>query len=228
MTDRVDFEELANRCLRAYDTIVESKRLVIALAGAPGSGKSTLAARLVQRLNAEFSDRKPAIVVPMDGFHLDNAILTARNQLPVKGSPGTFDVTGFYSLLQRLSAPLTKDERQDGCKEVIYIPLFDRARDLARVAADEVTSSHNIIVVEGNYLLLRQSPWTSLRELFDLSVMLQVPLEVIEDRLVQRWLDHGLSHVEARQRALSNDIPNARCVLSESQQADLYFESVRQ
>jgi pantothenate kinase len=228
MTELVDFKELVIRCLRACEASAASHRLVIALAGAPGSGKSTLAARLVQSLNAESSDGEPAIVVPMDGFHLDNAILTARNQLPVKGSPGTFDVAGFYSLLQRLRAPLTEDETQDGCAEVIYIPLFDRASDLARVAADEVTSSHKIIVVEGNYLLLGHPPWTALRKLFDLTVMLQVPLEVIEERLVQRWLDHGLSRAQARERALTNDIPNAHCVLEESQQADLYFESVRQ
>ena len=50
-------------------------RLLVAIAGAPGSGKSTQAARL----NSEINSISPGIstVIPMDGFHLDNAVLDA-------------------------------------------------------------------------------------------------------------------------------------------------------
>ncbi|MGQ7844784.1 hypothetical protein ACUNV4_09920 [Granulosicoccus sp. 3-233] len=160
-----------------------------------------------------------AIVVPMDGFHLDNAILNARGQMAVKGSPPTFDINGFVALLHRLSVP-------DGAD--VYIPVFDRDADLSRNAAHCVTARHSVIIVEGNYLLLPRKGWKRLAPLFHLSVMLDVPLQTLEERLVQRWLYHGLEPEAARQRALSNDIPNARIVQEESTGAHLYFKSVRQ
>jgi pantothenate kinase len=155
----------------------------------------------------------------MDGFHLDNAILAERGQLPVKGAPQTFDADGFVSLLQRLAEPTDKP---------VYVPVFDRAADLARNAAQCVDKSHRVIIVEGNYLLLDRDGWNTLPAIFHLSIMLDVPLATLEERLVQRWLDHGLTQEQARLRALDNDIPNARLVLQESKPADLTFESVRQ
>lgn len=160
-----------------------------------------------------------AVVVPMDGFHLDNALLIERGLMAVKGSPQTFDVAGFVALMQRLAEP--------GGGE-IYIPVFDRSADLSRNAAQCVADKHSVIIVEGNYLLLARPGWQSLASLFHLSVMLDVPMEVLEQRLVQRWLAHGLEPDAARQRALSNDIPNARVVMQESRGAHLFFKSVRQ
>ncbi|MFN3969896.1 MAG: hypothetical protein ACK4L4_00810 [Gemmobacter sp.] len=47
-------------------------RVLTAIAGPPGAGKSTLAAALVTTLGPG------ARVVPMDGFHYDDAVLNAR------------------------------------------------------------------------------------------------------------------------------------------------------
>lgn len=227
MAQNVTFDDLAEQCLHRARNLPESRRAMVALAGAPGSGKSTLAARLVDTLNASMPQDTRAVAIPMDGFHLDNAILEKREQLPVKGSPGTFDVAGFYSLLQRLRAPLTAADMLDEHSAAIYIPLFDRSMDLARMAAEQVGPQHRILIIEGNYLLLNRSPWSRLRELFDLRVMLDVPMSELEERLTQRWLEHGLDEMQAQQRALSNDIPNARLVLAESDKPDLTFKSVR-
>ncbi|MFK7893753.1 MAG: AAA family ATPase [Granulosicoccus sp.] len=227
MVEYVTFDELAVRCLGSARNLPKSQRLMIALAGAPGSGKSTLAARLVDTLNASLSQNCRAVAIPMDGFHLDNAILAKREQLPVKGSPDTFDVAGFHSLLQRLRAPLADSETLNEHAAAVYIPLFDRSMDLARMAADQVGPQHRVLIIEGNYLLLERSPWNTLRELFDFSVMLDVSLSVLEERLTERWLEHGLDGMQAQQRALSNDIPNARVVLAESGKPDLAFKSVR-
>lgn len=178
-------------------------RFLVGLAGAPGAGKSTLAAALAGRLPA-------ARVVPMDGFHYDNAVLEARGLLARKGAPETFDVAGFLHLLKRLR---TEDE--------VAIPVFDRAIDLARAGADVVLPRDRVLIVEGNYLLLDRTPWTELRPLFDLTVFLEVPEAELERRLVQRWLDHGLAPDAARARALGNDIPNARHVARHSARAEL-------
>lgn len=40
------------------------------------------------------------------------------------------------------------------------------------------------------------------------------PLEVLTQRLVQRWLDQALTPEAARKRALENDIPNAELALA--------------
>ncbi len=181
-------------------------RFILAVAGAPGAGKSTLAAALVADLGSG------ARLVPMDGFHLDNAVLDARGLRARKGAPETFDAPGFLALMARLRAG-------DGAE--IAIPVFDRAADLSRAGADVVTPVDRILVVEGNYLLLDQAPWDGLEGVFDLTVFLDVPEAELERRLVQRWIDHGLDADAARARALSNDIPNARRVVAKSRPADI-------
>ena len=202
------------------------QRLMIALAGAPASGKSTLAAELVSSLNEHLlatGTQEEAIAVPMDGYHLDNAILRDRDQMAIKGSPETFDVAGFLSLIERLAVT-----ELEPCAKPIYCPLFDRAIDLSRNAAQCIDGRHSIVVVEGNYLLLERPVWRELSALFHCRIMLDVPLEILQKRLIDRWLKHGLAPAQAQLRANSNDIPNAQIVLNESVGADLYQKSVRQ
>ncbi|EJN02367.1 nucleoside/nucleotide kinase family protein [Phyllobacterium sp. YR531] len=191
----------------------DSKRLVVAIAGPPGAGKSTVAASLCSAINER--DPAAAVVVPMDGFHLDNAILDARDMRKRKGSPPTFDCEGFEVMLKRLRAG----------GEDIVIPLFDRKLDLARAGADIVKADQHILLVEGNYLLLDQSPWNRLEPLFDLTVFLDVDRLELENRLVQRWLGFGYNVGSAQIRALSNDMPNADLVLEHSRPADFIVKN---
>lgn len=183
------------------------RRRVVALAGAPASGKSTLAAALAEALS---DAGHPACVVPMDGFHLDNAILSARGILARKGAPESFDVAGLLRLVRALPAAET----------VIY-PVFDRARDIAIAGAGEVTEGCDTVIVEGNYLLFDAPGWRDLARSWDFSIRLQVPLPVLRTRLIERWLGHGLSHAEAIARAEENDLPNARRVAAAGLPADL-------
>ena len=132
-----------------------------------------------------------AVVVPMDGFHLDNAILDALDLRKRKGSPPTFDVAGFEVLLRRL-----RETRED-----VVIPLFDRKLDLARAGAGIVKADQRILLVEGNYLLLNQPPWDRLAPLFDVTIFLDVDRLELENRLVQRWLAHGHNVGSAQARA---------------------------
>ena len=183
-------------------------RLMVAIAGPPGAGKSTLSDDLRTALNR--GGEGPAVVVPMDGFHFDNVILDQRGLRSRKGSPLTFDCTGFAALLERLR----------GASEDVVIPVFDRSLDLARAGASIVRADHRIVLVEGNYLLLDQEPWSRLASFFDMTIYLDVPLAELERRLMQRWLDHGHDDQAARKRAFSNDIPNAELVVSSSRKAD--------
>jgi pantothenate kinase len=183
-------------------------RFMVGIAGAPASGKSTLAEHLRDALIAA---GEKAIVVPMDGFHYDDTILNARGHRPRKGAPHTFDAAGFEVLLKRIRAGESN----------IAIPVFDRSMELARAGADIVDDTAKFIVVEGNYLLLNQEPWNRLKPLFDFTVYLNVPLEELEQRLINRWLGLGFDMDYARNWIASNDILNIREVITNSAPADL-------
>lgn len=197
------------------DTPLNQGRNLVAITGAPASGKSTLAAQLVTELQRR-SGPKAAALVPMDGFHLDNAKLDALGQRHVKGAPQTFDVAGFTELVRSIRA-------QTGA---LRYPLFDRAQDKTLPDAGQIDRDIPVVVFEGNYLLLQDPNWSDLRRLFDLTVMLSVPMEVLRDRLTARWLTHGLTQGQAVARAESNDIPNARLVIANSAPADMTLESL--
>jgi pantothenate kinase len=182
------------------------RRFVIAIAGAPGAGKSHLAVRLHELL-AEAS----AAIVPMDGFHYDNAVLSSRGLLPRKGAPETFDIGGFEALLRRLR---TGDED-------VAVPLFDRAADVARAGASVVPAATRFVIVEGNYLLLDEAPWNRLSGMFDWRIFLDVPRAELARRLVQRWVDHGMAPEAARERAFGNDMVNAGRIFDRRIEPDL-------
>ncbi|OSQ38593.1 nucleoside triphosphate hydrolase [Thalassospira mesophila] len=183
-------------------------RLMVAIAGAPASGKSTLSERLYHHLGG---DEAGVAIVPMDGFHFDDAILRARGDLARKGAPHTFDVGGFARCLEAI-------KRDDAD---IYVPVFDRNLELSRGSARCISKAHRIILVEGNYLLLDQAPWKDLiSPLLDLTLFLDIPLTVLEERLIDRWHQQGFDTETAKQRALGNDIPNARTVQNHSRPPD--------
>lgn len=184
------------------------RRILIGLAGPPAAGKSTLADALAVRMGAE------AIVLPMDGYHLDNAILDERGLRARKGAPATFDVAGFASVVSRVRAD----------RGEVIVPTFDRRLDLARAGARVIETRHRLVVVEGNYLLLDAAPWSAIAKLFDATIFLNVPEPVIEERILARWKRYGLDDRAARARALENDVPNASLVLRNSQGADLALD----
>ena len=192
------------------------ERMIVAIAGPPASGKTTLAGAVVERLNAAGSSTEPrrAAVLPMDGFHLDNETLQARGLLARKGAVETFDAAGFCAAIRTIV--------EEGGAQ--HLPGFNRDED--RVIPDQIRIAQEtqVIVTEGNYLLLDQSPWRELHPMFAASVFVKAPIEVLRVRLLERWLDQNLSQQEAQERVTNNDLPNARHVLSRSVDADLFVE----
>lgn len=64
----------------------------------------------------------------MDGFHLDNGILSERQLLARKGALETFDIGGLLNLVKRVA----NDDQ-------VFYPKFVRAVDLS--LADQVRGS---------------------------------------------------------------------------------------
>lgn len=180
----------------------QAGRFMVGIAGPPASGKSTLTAALAQALGPV------SAVVPMDGYHFDDAVLRARGHLSRKGAPHTFDTSGLSQTLRRIRAG-----------EEVAIPIFDRALELSRSGAAVVGDAQRIILVEGNYLLLKNAPWNGLHELFDMTVMITAPESVLIERLARRWSSFGRN--DGPDWIKSNDLPNIRIVLTESNSADI-------
>ncbi|MFW8595711.1 nucleoside/nucleotide kinase family protein [Cribrihabitans neustonicus] len=185
------------------------RRLLVGLSGAPGSGKSTLAQAAADALNQK---GLRTVVVPMDGFHLDNAILKTRGLLARKGAPETFDLGGFARLLAAL--------RQE---DEVFYPVFDRARDIAIAGAGRVGPEHRVVLAEGNYLLFGEPGWRDLALLWDVSVRVRVPVPELRRRLIARWEAHGLDAEAAAARAEGNDLANAARIEAAELPADIDF-----
>ncbi|MET9513734.1 nucleoside/nucleotide kinase family protein [Streptomyces sp. NPDC002994] len=195
---------------RARRLIAPGRRRVLGIAGAPGAGKSTLAAHLVDRLDGL------AVLVPMDGFHLAGAELERLGRTGRKGAPDTFDAAGYAALLARLRSPETPDT-------VVYAPAFDRAVEEPVAGSIAVPGPHDVplVVTEGNYLLLDEGPWASVRDLLDEAWFLEADQEERVRRLVDRHERFGKSRPAAERFVHASDEANARLVAGCRHRADL-------
>ncbi|MBM2577757.1 nucleoside/nucleotide kinase family protein [Jannaschia sp. Os4] len=189
-------EAVADR-IRALP-VPEGGRTLTALVGPPASGKSTLSKRIVKALGAE------GALVTMDGWHLDDRLLGPMGLRSRKGAPETFDLGGLARTLAAVRAG-----------GVVYLPVFDRAREIAIAGAAVVPAEARHVVVEGNWLLLDEPGWRDLE--WNLSVRLDVSEAVLRERLSERWADRadGAAWIEA------NDLPNARRMVERSRAADV-------
>ena len=206
-----DLTTQVNTVLEAIeDKLKTQSRLIVSISGAPASGKSTLSTELARRLSLK---KLSNTIVPMDGFHLDNRILDARGLRPRKGSPETFDAEGFIALIKRIKAG-----------ETVYVPEFDRARDISINAVQEVTAETQVVIIEGNYLMFDEAPWRSLADEWDLSICWSVPTRELRARLLQRWLSLNHSSTNAQRRVEQNDLPNAERVIAKQIECDIILK----
>ena len=149
---------------------------------------------------------------------MDNAILIERGLLARKGAPETFDVRAFLDIV---TAVRPADQE-------VLVPVFDRSREIAIASARAVSPDHRFIIVEGNYLLFNQGNWAELDGMFDFSIMLGPPIEVLEERLWARWTRLRAETKQASHaKVYDNDLPNGRLILGNRRPADVTIEIVR-
>lgn len=191
---------------RARELADTGRRQVLGITGAPGAGKSTLAAALSETLGDH------AALVGMDGFHLTNAELVRLGRRDRKGAPDTFDLDGYVALLSRLRV------QTEG---VIYAPVFDRGLEESIGSAVPVPADVPLVITEGNYLLLSEDGWAGVRPLLDQSWYLDVPAQVLQQRLVARRRSYGHGAADAAAWVRDVDTVNAGHVQSTREYADL-------
>ncbi|MCH1867306.1 nucleoside/nucleotide kinase family protein [Nocardioides sp. CFH 31398] len=178
-------------------------RRILGLAGPPGAGKTTYAVAWARDLGAAY--------LPMDGFHLADVALDSLGLRDRKGAPETFDAAGYAALLRRLR------ERPD---ETVWAPAFERDLEQPLAGAIRIGPEVDVVVTEGNYLLLDDPPWRAVREALDECAYLDVDDAVRTERLVARHVEFGKSTAEAEAWVAAVDEPNARLVAASRGRAD--------
>lgn len=199
----------ADYLVRVRALLQDGRRQLLGLVGPPGAGKSTLAQAL-QHHFAEVSQ-----VVPMDGFHLANTELQRLGRAARKGAPDTFDSAGYVALLRRL--------RQQASDETIYVPEFRRGLDESVAGAIPVFPHTQLVITEGNYLLLDQGPWAGVAPLLDDVWYVDVDDTLRTDRLTQRHEHFGRSRQDAIDWVAHTDAPNADVIAATRARAQLMF-----
>jgi pantothenate kinase len=101
--------------------------------------------------------------------------------------------------------------------------VFDRDLEISRGSARIIPDDVKLILVEGNYVLLDRAPWDALDEMFDLTVMIDVPEEELRRRLRARWEHFGLTEDQIAHKLDGNDLPNGRDVIQGSRPADIIY-----
>lgn len=149
--------------------------------------------------------------VPMDGFHLANQVLRGLGIADRKGSPASFDVGGFHALLKRLRS----NEEQ-----VVYAPEFYREFEESIAGALPIKKNIELIIVEGNYLLLEEGQWQHTASLLDEVWYLSPQETVRQTRLVRRHQANGRTLEAAQAWITGNDEPNAQVVATTANRAN--------
>ena len=192
----------------------KGRRVLAMLAAPPGAGKSTLLSFL-NHLASETGIRLQTI--GMDGFHrrqeylLTHSVLRDRKQIPmveIKGAPITFDLERLTAAVQRVAAG-----------EILGWPVYDRL--LHNPVENAVTVESDIVLLEGNYLLLNEDGWRDLSSCADYTISIRSDETLLRNRLIDRRIKTGVEKDAAIRFVDFSDMPNVRLCLQKTKKADL-------
>ncbi|ABR32714.1 nucleoside/nucleotide kinase family protein [Clostridium beijerinckii] len=196
----------------------KNRRILVYLAASPGVGKSTLASFL-EFISKNEAGTQEIQAIGLDGFHYNqefiknNKVIIDGKEVPmaeVKGCPETFDLDKLKSKIVKLK------------NENVKWPIYDR--NLHDVVEDKILVTKNIVLIEGNWLLLDEYGWRDLKEHCDYSIFIKAEEEMLKERLIERKRKGGGSKEAAIKFYEKSDSKNVKRVLNNSLKADLVLE----
>ena len=197
-------------------------RQIVFLAGPPAAGKSTMTLFLEQ-----LGREEKVQALGLDGFHYPMEYLSTHSILrdgetvllkSIKGSPETYDTDGFGKLLRHIDVC-----RRTGEALSMRWPGYDR--NLHDVVPDQYPITGNILLIEGNYLLLGESPWQELAGLADTRIFIRMEEDKLRQRLIARKVRGGMDPEKAENWYHQTDERNIRRILEGSSGWDIEIDS---
>ena len=170
------------------------ERILVMLAAPPGAGKSTLLSFL-EYLSKNNPSLEEIQAIGMDGFHhyqdylLNHTIELDGEVIPmvkIKGAPITFDLDKLRSRVKQIKE-----------KPICKWPIYDR--NLHNPIDNVITIDKNIVLLEGNYLLLNEDGWCDLSNYADYTIFLSGDEDMLYNRLVERKARTVATLEEAKQ-----------------------------
>ncbi len=198
----------------------KKRQIIVYLAAPPGCGKSTLVSYL-EVLSKE-NGYTPLQALGMDGFHHTNVYLNSHYREKTgellalhKGAPDTFNVTSLQEHIISI---------QEG-KET-YWPIYDR--NIHDPIENAIKVDADIILIEGNYLLLNETPYNKLKDYADYTIFITGEPIDLENRLINRKMTSGATFETALKHYHDTDKPNLLLVNQNHLPADLTLKLVLQ
>jgi pantothenate kinase len=194
----------------------KNRRIIVFLAAPPGAGKSTLASFL-QKLSEENDDCGDVQAIGMDGFHRRQEYLLTHNaekdgktvrMVDIKGAPVTFDLEQFKMRIEDVLSG-----------ESVGWPSYDR--HLHNPVDDAIIVEKDIVILEGNYLLLDEDGWRELVKYADYTIFISAGESMLRQRLIDRKIRSGNSPEASEAFVDYSDMANVRLCLRKSSRADL-------
>ena len=106
---------------------------------------------------------------------------------------------------------MERPDRDVGAFERLDAPDEQQHRNVG----GQVDRSASTAAITGS----EEGPFDPGRDDLDLSLWIEVGLDTLRERLMQRWLGYGFSQQQANDKVELNDLPNARYVLDHSRSA---------
>ena len=194
----------------------KGSRVLVMLAAPPGAGKSTLASFL-EYLAKDIIPEIKVQAIGMDGFHrrqeylLSHSVeIDGRNvqMVKIKGAPITFDLEKFKDNIKELKT-------NDVCKW----PIYDRMAH--NPIEDALNVDGDIVILEGNYLLLDMDGWRDLKDNADYTICLSADEKLLRERLIERKMMTGVDRENTVKFVDFSDMANVRLCVNKMMKADL-------
>jgi pantothenate kinase len=88
---------------------------------------------------------------------------------------------------------------------------------------DAIRIDGDIIILEGNYLLLDEDGWRELHNYADYTISIKAEEELLRKRLIDRRMKTGVGEDAATRFVDYSDMPNVRLCLTKTMPSDLQF-----